>query len=58
MTTTVKVEAHCPEYIEVIVLTSISGKTLNTVVLQDGDTGTFHAYDNQVVTVREHKKKR
>jgi len=57
MTTSVKVEAHCPDDIEVVVLTSASGKTLSTAVLQDGDTGLFYAYDNQVVTVREHKKR-
>lgn len=55
MTTTVTVEVHCPEDIEVQV-TIDEGNVWTGFRLQNGDSDVFNAYGDRVITIQEIKK--
>jgi hypothetical protein len=56
MTTTVKVEAHVSETKQVVVQVFDGTTATEKTILQDGESVTYDAYDERVVTVREDEK--
>lgn len=55
MTTTVKVEAHCSSNKEVVVEIS-TRKTLESIILEDGEQREVLAYDDRKIRVFEREK--
>ena len=56
MTTTVTIEAHCPQGVEVVITTTGCGCGTNgDIILQDGEKHSTVIYDNKVVSVSERK---
>lgn len=54
MTTTVTVTAHCdPNTTQVRVKTTGDQLQEDILILQDGESSEFHAYDGREITVRE-----
>lgn len=58
MTTTVTVEAHCSENLEVTILISNDGNEVNeTHIIQNGEKWTGYVHDAKSIHVCECKKK-
>lgn len=57
MTTTVKVEAHCPQGVEVVIgINNDPCSDVTEVVLQDGENWQSVVYDAKTITVSERLK--
>lgn len=56
MTTTVIIEAHCPDDVEVQVLVMENRTIEDSVILQDGETKEVHVFDQREVSVKEVKR--
>lgn len=56
MTSTVIIQAHCSEDKEVVVEKLENGDLVSEVVLQNGESGTYHIYDSiQIITFERDK---
>lgn len=56
MTTTVKIEAHCTNDKEVIVVLQDGDKEIEVFSLQDGEKADRVVFDNRYIVVREQMK--
>jgi len=55
MTTTVKIEAHCSDTVEVVIAVK-DEDFAEEFVLQDGESDELCVYDDRLVTVKERSK--
>lgn len=56
MTTTVTIEAHCPNTVEVEVTLTEEGREPVTAIMQDGETHINYVYDTRSLTIAERTK--
>lgn len=56
MTTTIKVEAHCADDIEVLVVVSSDHDDNTVYTLQNGETGQYLVYSTRTVSICEMPK--
>ena len=56
MTTTIKVEAHCAENIEVLVVVSSDHDDDTIYTLQNGEKGQYLVYDTRSISICEMPK--
>lgn len=53
MTTVVKVAAHCSNKKQVVVQIHENDELAEEVIMQDGESKEFYAYDSRVISVKE-----